>query len=263
MILPDDKPLFGSLLAANQYSKGLVGFWPFREAGNLVDYSGNKKNGVITGPTWRGQGLIWTGTNGEKVDIPTAAGSTGDLTGQVTFIVRHKPTSATQLGSLIGRDNEQAWLYMNAGAYRLRINTSADDQNHTVGTGTNLVTLAMTFDDVSGEVAWYEDGVQVQLDTGEASNMVSSSNSWIIGEDPRDSSGIPYDGLIEYVALYNRALNASEIKDLFIDPWLPIHQSQAVRMAILSGVAAPAVGAVRLINGGLVNSGLIGGRLIA
>ncbi len=98
----------------------------------------------------------------------------------------------------------------------------------------------------------FVDGVEIgsQADIGAA-----DSNTFMIGATT--AGGQQWKGAIKSTSIYNRALNASQIKDLYRDPWLPFKQDRII-------FAPTAVtGAVRLIDGGLIGSGLIGDRLIA
>jgi len=116
------------------------------------------------------------------------------------------------------------WLRVTAATYRLRIQTAADNGIFGVKKGAGIkTTVAVTFDDVSGDINWYQDGVYYETDST-SQDMISSSNSWIIGEDPRDSSGFPYTGTIHDVKIYNRILSASEIEALYLDSDLPMPQ---------------------------------------
>ena len=50
MIYKPNKPsLFAQLRTGHWSTNGLVGYWPFVEAGNLVDFSPYGNHGVITG----------------------------------------------------------------------------------------------------------------------------------------------------------------------------------------------------------------------
>lgn len=264
ILLPDDKPLFGSLLAPNQYAKGLVGFWPFREAGNLVDYSGNENDGAITSATWRGQGLNFNGSSDEVVVPGAPFNNILDTITVCAWVVSDDGTR----GDIVthwGVDNDRHFdLLQGVTASKFTFFIAKADTSLVNSGASTTAIVAGTRYFITGvydgtDVIIYVNGIR-ENSSATTGQMDTSAVNMIIGSN--DASDF-YAGDIEYTSIYNRALNDSEIKALSIDPWLPIYQSQAVRMAILSGGIAPVTGAVRLINGGLVNSGLIGGRLIA
>ena len=69
MIYKPNKPnLFAQLRTGHWSTNGLVGYYPFTRAGNLVDFSPNGNHGVITGATWSGEGLGFDGN--DYVTIP-------------------------------------------------------------------------------------------------------------------------------------------------------------------------------------------------
>ncbi len=253
ILLPDDKPLFGARLAENQYSKNLVGFWPFRKAGKLVDYArGN--NGLITGATWTGQGLFFDGSSYVTATQPTT--TTG-----VTIIARVRRTSDdyTKHRGIIGGDGFPLEYLMrivsSTGVFGLLVDTSGGllSVSDSVLPLNEWIFLTCTYDGIDGKI--YRDGV-FSASSSVSGTIVQHAIDLRIGSW-RDSFTEYFIGDISYVAIYNRALNASQIKDLYRDPWLPFKKDRII-------FAPTAVtGAVRLIDGGLIGSGLIGGRLIA
>ena len=261
IILPDGKPLFGAQLAENQYSKNLVGIWPFREAGNLVDYSHLRNHGVITGATWAGQGLSFDGSL-DYVDMGNV------LAGDVrTVIVRFK------LNNVVGRhmlaskwlstDGNREWLFETNSA-NLRCfasNTGGFVVGFVADGGTTLVadrwyTAAVVMDVDNTNCTLYLDGDEDGSDSSFAPDIFTGIGPLSIGSESKVANFMVGD--ISYTSIYNRALSGAEIEALFISPWLPLQQDR-----IIFAPTAAVTGAVRLIDGGLIGSGLIGGRLIA
>ena len=122
MIYLPQKPNFGAQLRIGHWStKGLVGFWPFRKAGNLVDFTPNKNHGTLNGPTWVGDGLSFDGS--DKITI----GNKASLKNQnLTYMAWIKTTMAVE-GQIISMEFDTPWNHLavvSGGVIRFTLTTT-------------------------------------------------------------------------------------------------------------------------------------------
>ncbi len=215
-------PEYGTALRDDDHwaTDGLVGVWPMIQGADsavLYDYSGNGFHGTISGPTWSGDSLVWSGSNGEAVAIPAVAGSLADLAGAGTIIVKHKPLDGAKV--LMGRHNCQMTFRIISNRYALRIDTGT-----TIAAGANVsyaipAVSAVTFDDIANQAKFYQDGAHTHT-VPSSTDMASSEYPWYVGENPITGAEAPYKGSVEYIILYNRALDVTELASLYEAPSL-------------------------------------------
>jgi len=182
--------------AAGVNPLGLIGFWKFDEGGGSVanDSSGNGNSGTISGTTWTtgkfGNALNFNGSSGNYVNVSVI-----------------KPN---------GTYSVSAWVYKNSiTAHQYIFDARTSD---TVGTGYlywDYTTVTLHY---SSGGASYVDGVTTNiLGSGAWHYVVVSgitlniTSNFVIGS--RYSKEISWNGTIDEVRIYNRALSASEIKD--------------------------------------------------
>jgi len=195
---------------------GLVGYWDFQEGagGNVYDKSGKGNTG-----TWNGTGSHWANGkigvggsfNGSDNDITTTEIVTSTETMSAWIKTSSKTTQNIFTSYYGGGENNQFRIesdgdvrYLtNSGNYidvtTTGVNVSDGNWHHivAVNNGTNAYI--------------YTDGVQRP-----ANNSVGSANThdWgLIGGYAHTSQY--FDGLIDEVRIYNRALSASEVERLY------------------------------------------------
>ncbi len=232
----DSEPMFGEQLNLGHWSTdGLVGYWRFIEAGNLVDESLFGNDGVITGATGVGDGLSFNGAS-DVVDIGGANFRSQDSQGTIIARIRR---DATATGIIYASSDEGTVNHFidffsdssNSGTLTIgQNNGGATDQVRSTTPLLNDVwyTVAVTSD---GSVwALYIDGLPESLITVTGSNSgnwfadVAGRDNSRIGVLTRTSSAAWWPGDISYFSIYNRALSASEIQALYINPNRPIQQ---------------------------------------
>jgi len=154
------KPPLGSLPNfGHPLTRGLVGLWLMNEGGgNIVqDLSGNGYIGTLNDVTWQaglsGTTTLFPGVSGDYINIPCAAGSPADLTGQGTIVARIHLDTIGITQSVVGRNTNKMWLFINSSdQYLFRVSTGT-----TVLTSANNLakvdwqTVAVTYDDISGD----------------------------------------------------------------------------------------------------------------
>ncbi len=242
------KPWFGTLRKDPHWStKGLAFISPFRKAGKLVDESGNGNDGVITGATWQGQGLLFNGAS-DVVDTGGANFRSQDSQGTITAWIR-RSASATQV-IYASADTATTTRFLDVLIISDILNLGQNDgvTNNQVK-GTTVLTPGQWYFVciVSDGIVWslYVNGVaeDVSVVTG------SNNGNWFaetpnrdnsrIGVLTRTSSAAWFAGDIAYFSIYDQGLSAREILDLSINPNLPF-QRQPLWLG--KAPAAPAAG---------------------
>lgn len=217
-------------------TNGLVGYWPFD--GNDIsgttayDRSGQGNNGTLTnGPTKTigrvGQGLSFDGTDDYINMGNTNNISTGNFTISYWFktsLSVYKPIVAKRLATPSYNQYQTGVGYVNSlgnpvdsGSVFFFASDGVNKQGvHT--TATNYADGAWHHVDVtrtSSGVLMYVDGVLVSLvidSAGISSQNYSNSGNFNIGYS---NSSYFFSGSLDEVRIYNRALSASEIWDLY------------------------------------------------
>jgi chitodextrinase len=203
----------GSTQAAGE---GLVAAYSFDEnAGTSVaDVSGNGHTGTIAGASWTagrfGSGLEFDGVD-DRIDLP-GLGTFYDTGFTLEAWVRKRTTKrdATVLGSWSNGQNggPMIWVPNTVGRYYQTLNRGTAnylDSGRAPAVGT-WEHLATTYDGTT--VRFYVDGQQVATRT--FTGNVGDSNIWRIGAYGPTAAGF-FDGTIDEVRVYNRALTAAEV----------------------------------------------------
>jgi hypothetical protein len=138
------------------------------------------------------------------------------------------------------------------------IPTAGDSTGYTDGIMRNFVGVR---DTASDKIRLYVDGALTAEVTDTTTSTVNTQRQpYTIGNvSPTAVADGHLDGYIDDVRFYNRALSSEEIMQIYTDQYQDLKPK-----SILIPFRAPTIsGAVPLINGGLVNDGLVGGRLVA
>ncbi len=217
-----------STLARPSNNLGLVGYWAFDEAtsSTATDYSGRGNTGSITGtPNWvpgkHGSALDLVTANSNGVNLGTPASL--NITSSFTVLAWIKPRSGG--GSNFGRIFDKT----DAGSSGFRFLVD----NSTVTNGLNLTTngsggvvssanalklnqwqlVAVTYTTGTNAVVLYVNGVSV----GSGSVTAPASSAAVTAYIGRRASDTTrnYDGAIDDVRVYTRALSVAEIGALY------------------------------------------------
>lgn len=209
--------------------------WLFNEGGGVPHNLINETSGATANTTWgvgqRGKAVSFNGsstyvrqTNHQLVD-------TNSVT--MAFWGYCANWNASQM--LIEKSNvNAAWeMYSYAGSSQIILVGG--------GTGTTVVSalpsagwrfIVGTIQGTAGKI--YIDGQQTG--TGTVTAIADSNTSLYVG--CYDNSGYFFTGIVEQACVWNRALSASEIQWLYINPYCFI-QPQSPRLRMMSGFSSP------------------------
>ena len=221
------KPLLGELLDyGNPFTKGLVGLWLMNEGtGNTVqDLSGNSSLGTFTTeggakPNWTsgetGPAINFSGTSKDRI----VCTNTVPITGSFTCIAKFKLNAYVNNAALVDASYANQFLFRFSAANQLQcyvagLNNIMVSTKNDFHTDLTWHTAALVHDEVANTKTVYVDGV---FDKTAASNDTPTGvTTYDIGAYA-DSDEM--NGLIEYVYIYNHALSASEIQQLYREPF--------------------------------------------
>lgn len=202
---------------------GLLAFWPFEEGSGAVARNTSDatldailRNGPTWGPGQRGLAMSFDGLSQHAVVSDTGNGSPLDVTDAFTIAVWVSPQTLPTAGTvkLLSKDNIFEFEIGHAGprSYSVRLN------NTRRGQGLNLVEigiwqhLAVTWDGTT--VRYYLNG-QANGSAAFAGPLNSNNTHVGIAARPVGSTGSGwFDGWLDELRLYGRALSDTEIAEL-------------------------------------------------
>jgi hypothetical protein len=208
---------------------GLVGYWKFDEGvgTTAADSSGNNNTGtLVNSPTWTtgkiGNALSFNGVNSYvNVGSPTVL---NDLQ-SFTYSLWINPRSLGQSiygGVLIekaGGSGFKRFTLANNIGQNFRGEVETTGSTVIVNSTLNTVSLnqwqhvVMTYDDTTKTATIYKNGTLLSSGTGGGSLISEAVGNLIIGNNAATSR--TFDGSIDDVRIYNRALTASDIQALY------------------------------------------------
>jgi len=207
------------------YNEGLVGYWAFDDGAGIsaADSSGNSNTGVlVNGPLWH---QLCPGQNALNFDgtddyVNCGNGSTLNLTGSLTISAWINPEDFGQSGwgRIVDKGNSSAGYsffldndtrsiaYVTYGGNIVKANPDTITLN-------TWQHVAAVYDNLSGTVSFYVDGLQTGSSQYTTPPASSSNFNLTIGNRGYDLSKA-FHGLLDDVRVYNRALPADEILNL-------------------------------------------------
>jgi len=240
---PFSKPQLSHPLA-----RGLGGYWLHNEGSGLItnDLSGNGQYGIITGATRDGRGLVFDGTE-DFVDLGTSP-----LAGLFSMSIEMVFTPAVDdTIFLILNDGTSSllashWVAIETNVVKFLINNGIPDNANggtTIVPGTTYHFIGTWLAGEYPEI--YINGVlDTASDTGaspQTDPLQAGDTNLVFGgrpantNDPVTNVVFDYNGSISYVKYYNRVLSATEILQLYRNPYilfdrshLPLWQSGGV-----------------------------------
>ncbi len=205
---------------ANKLRQGLVGMWTFdgndMSGNTAIDRSGNANNGTLTNGPAKTIGKIGQALNFDGVD-DYVSGSSVNLSGSpftISAWIKPKSYTADKQYFSIGSAalNDQAIHLRETSNTGLRFGMYNDDLNVTVSNMADVWSHVVVTLDSSKVQTVYFNGVSVGSRTATA--MFTGNSNWNIGRWVLSGTE-NWDGLIDEVRVYNRALTEAEIKQLY------------------------------------------------
>jgi hypothetical protein len=198
-------------------SGGLVGAWGFNEGagGTASDVSGYANNGTMSGATWSAQGKIGGGLafSGTSAQLAVADSASLDLTTAMTLEAWVYPSSSsTGLRSILAKNTDRYYLMASSATQgRPAVGgTFGSGAQNVFGTQPLPVSawthVAATFDGAS--LRLYVNGASVAA-ASRSGALTTSTENLLIGNDVYGES---FQGVLDEIRIYNRALSVSEIQ---------------------------------------------------
>ena len=217
------KPNLGHPLA-----KGLVGCWLMNEGGGntVADLSGNGNTGTFVAtaqftPGDRGPGVL---LDGDSDYIEFGDPAVLELGGDVTYVVRFKPNSVTGVRAIMGKIefsdatekdigislyDDTIWWQLGSedpSFARLKSTTNAVIGQWYTAVGTRKGTACKLYVDAALE------------DSDTCTGDINPAHNFRIGAH-KTGTAYFFSGVVGYTMVYNRALSASEIAELYANPF--------------------------------------------
>ncbi|MEC4814385.1 MAG: LamG domain-containing protein [Scytonema sp. PMC 1069.18] len=217
---------------------GLVGYWQFdeRDGSTVLDRSGNNNHGLLINGTRSdgkyGKAVELSGSDDSHISIPGSL-SLNSLTDQITVTAWVFPSVAPsgfkvivsrQIGTVLHPDQFYLGFGPENGRMHYKWHLGTDD-NGTLREGdiysgipdvNRWIHMAGTYD--GSMMRLYVDGVEIDNQPLTGSIRVDDNPVTIGGEEngaePQVVDG-EFEGLIDEVRIYNRALDASEIREVY------------------------------------------------
>jgi large repetitive protein len=214
------KPRYPQLQRGDPLARGVVGAWPFHEgSGNTVrDLSGNGYNGVCTTGVWAsspvGSALTVAGIDGNTAQIPSFGISTGKVTIAAWVLIASTTGGYYEIFRV---ESGTSWylLYNHTSGGTITF-SPANDNFNVAGISVAIGEwnfIVATFDGAT--VYLYKNAALATSMAGGA--LATDAGPAAFGADP--SGGQYLDGKIGGALIYNRALSAAEVAQLYQDPF--------------------------------------------
>ena len=224
-----EKPAYGTVIVDpfHPLSQGLIGYWLMNEGGGNIAYdiSRHGNHGTLTnGPTWGGS-KFGGGLGFDGSDDYADCGNDASLNpaGAVTVGARVCSSTSTDNRKIVDKsswvDKDGYVLYMENGIWRGIVFNGGDAffVDGSSITTNNWYYLTLTYDPTTKDVKLYEnaDLKDTNTLTGERTNTGLNLKIGI----EATGSDYTFNGTIDEVRIYNRALAAWEVKQLYRNPF--------------------------------------------
>jgi len=263
--MPQLKPTRGLRLNKNHpLARGLIGCWLFNEgSGNKVfDLSGNGRSGILVGAYAWGAGKFGSGVDldgssayGKVTNSSAFEFGSGDSWSVLAWVNADTFGTMRNIARLDeGGTDRDLWLFRYNDSNQLQI--TFGDSAGTLHTSTSTTTITTAgWHQVVCVVNGGQDKVYLYIDGIEEANDTDTSSSWSTTPDPlgigayigTNGTGTPkefFSGLIGHIMLYNRALSASEISQLYRKPFCTFEWGTTPELMFVSEVVVHLAGSI-------------------
>lgn len=246
------KPMLGRQVNwANPLSKGLVGYWLMNQGTGIYiqDLSGNGRRGLTVGPTWTvgkyGPALLFTAASNNRVGFDSEIIGAGGC----SIVALINPAS---IGETTGRivDNGKT-IFFCASTNRLGFSSNGSittmysaDNSVPYNVWSHVVVTRKALAD-SSEGNFYVNGVLAALANKNSGLPAAGTATLKIGSN--DNFSRDFDGKIEFVCIYNRVLSATEVAQLYREPFAMFHDTDIWWLYSVPAGGLP--GQVIIVNG--------------
>ncbi|MBI3232675.1 MAG: T9SS type A sorting domain-containing protein [Bacteroidetes bacterium] len=210
---------FSSVLVAQIDTAGLIGYYKFNASLKDASNRGNNASSgsVVYASDWQGNANASAAFT--QSSSPIILGKNAfDFSNSSTFTLAAYvyATSTPTYGSFLAKNEEwmqNGYTFGFGSNNELRFNTNLSFSiSSTSAFPTNKWRhVAVTYD--NGNVRMFENGTQVA--SGSVTSLSSNNYDLIVGRIYNSKNGYNFEGSIDEVAIYNRALTSSEINSLF------------------------------------------------
>jgi chitodextrinase len=226
-------------------TNGLIGYWRFDETSGttaLDSSTGGHPGTLSNGPTWTpgkvGNAVLFDASdNGNDADDPRVVLGTGfDVVLPFTISAWVRPQSYADHRAIFSKRDSYSSANMrfqwtlDSGSGRVEVGRSGSTRTFNYGPPLNTWThLAVVL--TSSSVDLYVNGQLEQSRTGITLGTDATANTVIgnTGESQPGGDGDPFEGAIDELRVYNRALTTQEVTSLFTDqPAVPDTQAPSV-----------------------------------
>jgi hypothetical protein len=214
-------------------SKGLVGYWLFNEgAGSRAnDISGHGNHGTLENMSPNAQDSGWGGSkfggglqfDGVNDYVNCGSDESLDITEAITVEAWVKSNTVAGYHAIVAKDNASIgdgwWIYQIGDELGVEARYGASWDNTITTTDVFTVNqyahVSFTFN--KENTILYVNGVEI-IREAHTDSIQSNNHTVRIGVDERGNVDL-FNGSIDSVRIYNRALSAEEIKILYHDPF--------------------------------------------
>ena len=194
---------------------GLVGWWKFDETNGTIAYdsSGNGNDGNLTnGPTWTtgkiGGALSFDGVNDYVIT---------DVTTGLNFSVSTWVKTSDNDAHIMGSNGGDSWLFwIDYGELRFELQNGSWNEPTPFSVSSDWTYLTGVFESLDSSAKVYKNGsfqsTKVVLNRV-VNDSIISIGKWLTSS----SNAVPrhFNGLIDDVRIYDRALSAAEVQALY------------------------------------------------
>jgi len=236
-------PLGTPINFAHPLAKGLVGCWLMNEgSGNKIyDLSGNGNDGTFVNHTaWvpgrTGPALTFDGVD-DHVVVPNKASLNPISALTISVWVNQKATSVGQSANISNIAGKTSSSY----GYELRLTSDVlyflIEQGGWIGLSGNTLNLNQWYHIVG---TYDKSNMKLFVDGGLVNSLAESADirvdtgSFYVGS--RTASARYFNGLIDDVRIYNRALSEQEVQQLYLNPYAMFEQYPVWRDYVAAAV---------------------------